>query len=294
MQRSKTLYGSEKSQQSTSGRLGERSHGHQARYQCDFDVQIKRLHEYKRQHLNMLHILSLYHRLINDTSFDMHARVVFFAAKAAPGYHLAKEIIYAINMIAQKVNNDPRVGNKLKVVFIPDYRVSMAEIIVQAADVSERISTAGKEASGTGNMKMALNGALTIGTMDGANVEIREEVGDDNIYILSLEVDGEKALKARGYNPYDFYHADPLLKASLYLLVGEEFTPGASGKLRATYDSLLDGGDPYLVLADFASYVKAHEAIDKQDRDQAGWAKKPSLILRSWANSALTAVSATT
>lgn len=245
-----------------------------------FDVQIKRLHEYKRQHLNMLHILSLYHRLINDPSFDMHPRVVFFAAKAAPGYHLAKEIIYAINMIAQKVNNDPRVGNKLKVVFIPDYRVSMAEIIIPAADVSEQISTAGKEASGTGNMKMALNGALTIGTMDGANVEIREEVGDDNIYIFGLEVDGVEALKARGYNPYDFYHADPLLKASLDLLVGEEFTPGAPGKLRATYDSLLDGGDPYLVLADFASYVKAHEAIDKQYRDQAGWAKKPSLIPR--------------
>lgn len=245
-----------------------------------FDVQIKRLHEYKRQHLNMLHILSLYHRLINDPSFDMHPRVVFFAAKAAPGYHLAKEIIYAINMIAQKVNNDPRVGNKLKVVFIPDYRVSMAEIIIPAADVSEQISTAGKEASGTGNMKMALNGALTIGTMDGANVEIREEVGDDNIYIFGLEVDGVEALKARGYNPYDFYHADPLLKASLDLLVGEEFTPGAPGKLRATYDSLLDGGDPYLVLADFASYVKAHEAIDKQYRDQAGWAKKPSSIPR--------------
>ncbi|MGY5744284.1 glycogen/starch/alpha-glucan phosphorylase [Vibrio cincinnatiensis] len=242
-----------------------------------FDVQIKRLHEYKRQHLNMLHILSLYHRLLNDPNFDMHPRVVFFAAKAAPGYHLAKEIIYALNKIAEKVNNDPRVNNKLKVVFIPDYRVSMAEIIIPAADVSEQISTAGKEASGTGNMKMALNGALTIGTMDGANVEIREEVGDDNIYIFGLEVDGVEALKAQGYNPYDYYQADPLLKASLDLLLGEEFTPGAPGKLRATYDSLLDGGDPYLVLADFASYVQAHEAIDKQYRDQAGWAKKAIL-----------------
>ncbi|WP_099608073.1 glycogen/starch/alpha-glucan phosphorylase [Vibrio coralliilyticus] len=242
-----------------------------------FDVQIKRLHEYKRQHLNMLHILSLYHRLLNDPDFDMAPRVVFFAAKAAPGYHLAKEIIYAINKIAEKVNNDPRIGNKLKVVFIPDYRVSMAEIIIPAADVSEQISTAGKEASGTGNMKMALNGALTIGTMDGANVEIREEVGDDNIYIFGLEVDGVEALRAQGYNPFDYYHADPLLKASLELLLGEEFTPGEPGKLRATYDSLLDGGDPYLCLADFASYVKAHEDMDKQYRDQAGWAKKAIL-----------------
>ncbi|ANW26759.1 glycogen phosphorylase [Vibrio coralliilyticus] len=242
-----------------------------------FDVQIKRLHEYKRQHLNMLHILSLYHRLLNDPDFDMAPRVVFFAAKAAPGYHLAKEIIYAINKIAEKVNNDPRIGNKLKVVFIPDYRVSMAEIIIPAADVSEQISTAGKEASGTGNMKMALNGALTIGTMDGANVEIREEVGDDNIYIFGLEVDGVEALRAQGYNPFDYYNADPLLKASLELLLGEEFTPGEPGKLRATYDSLLDGGDPYLCLADFASYVKAHEDMDKQYRDQAGWAKKAIL-----------------
>ncbi|NLS11821.1 glycogen/starch/alpha-glucan phosphorylase [Vibrio sp. SM6] len=242
-----------------------------------FDVQIKRLHEYKRQHLNLLHILSLYHRLLNEPGFDMAPRVVFFAAKAAPGYHLAKEIIFAINKVAEKVNNDPRIGGKLKVVFIPDYRVSMAEMIIPAADVSEQISTAGKEASGTGNMKMALNGALTIGTMDGANVEIREEVGDDNIYIFGLEVDEVEALKAQGYNPFEYYHADPLLKASMDLLLGEEFTPGQPGLLRATYDSLLDGGDPYLCLADFASYVKAHEAMDKQYRDKAGWAQKAIL-----------------
>ena len=242
-----------------------------------FDVMIKRLHEYKRQQLDLLHVLSLYHRLLNDPTFDMAPRVVFFGSKAAPGYHLAKEIIFAINKVAEKVNNDPRLGGKLKVVFIPDYRVSMAEMLIPAADVSQQISMAGKEASGTGNMKMALNGALTIGTMDGANVEIREEVGDENIYIFGLDVEGVKRTQAAGYNPYDYYHADPLLKASLDLLAGEEFTPGQPGLLRATFDSLLDGGDPYLCLADFASYVKAHEDMDAQYRDQAGWAKKAIL-----------------
>ena len=207
----------------------------------------------------------------------MVPRVVFFAAKAAPGYHLAKDIIFAINKIAAKINHDPRIGNKLKVVFIPDYRVSIAEIIIPAADVSEQISTAGKEASGTGNMKMALNGALTIGTMDGANVEIREEVGDGNIYIFGLDVNEVALLRSDGYNPFDYYHADPLLKASLDLLLGDEFTPGEPDRLRATYDSLLDGGDPYLCLADFASYVQAHQDMDRQYRDQSSWAKKAIL-----------------
>lgn len=242
-----------------------------------FDVQIKRLHEYKRQHLNLLHILSLYYRLLNEPDFDMVPRVVFFAAKAAPGYHLAKEIIFAINKIAEVINNDERIKGLLKVVFIPDYRVSLAEIIIPAADVSEQISTAGKEASGTGNMKMALNGALTIGTMDGANVEIREEVGDENIYIFGLDVDGVEALVAQGYNPFDYYHNNPLLKASLDMLLDETFTPDEPGRLRTIYDALLDGGDPYLCLADFDSYVNAHQAMDAQYRDQVTWTRKTIL-----------------
>ena len=204
----------------------------------------------------------------------MHPRVFIFGSKAAPGYKLAKDIIYAINKLAERVINDARIQGKLKVVFMPNYRVSLAEKLIPAADVSEQISTAGYEASGTGNMKMALNGAITIGTLDGANIEIAEEAGAENCAIFGLNVDEVKSLKARGYNPYDFYYANSELKAVLDWFDTDYFTPGRPGELASIKRSLLEGGDPYLTLADFESYSEAHKLIDAWYRDPALWAKK--------------------
>lgn len=238
-----------------------------------FDVQVKRLHEYKRQHLNLLYILSLYKSLLENPDMDIPSQVFIFGAKAAPAYTLAKDIIYAINAVGDKINNDLRIKGKLKVVFLPNYRVSLAEKIIPAADISEQISTAGYEASGTSNMKFAMNGALTLGTMDGANIEIVEKAGIENNIIFGLSVEEVQSLKANGYNSWDYYNSNSELKSILDWLDTDYFTPGQPGALSSIKRSLLDNGDPFLVLADFASYKDAHQRAQAMFKDKQRWAK---------------------
>jgi len=245
--------------------------------QAMFDVQIKRLHEYKRQHLNLLHILTLYRRLLQEPAPNLAPRVFIFAAKAAPGYDVAKNIIRAINVIGARINADERIAGRIKVAFLPNYRVSLAEKIIPGADLSEQISTAGMEASGTGNMKLALNGALTIGTLDGANVEIQEEVGADDVFIFGMTVDEVEKLRRTGYNPRLWYERDAELKAVVDWLGSDYWTPGEHGAFAPVHHTLLDGGDPFMVLADYRAYIDCQARVDAAFRDPAGWARKAIL-----------------
>ena len=240
-----------------------------------FDVQIKRIHEYKRQLLNVLHVITLYNRI--RAGGDVPSRTVIFGGKAAPGYRMAKLIIRLINDVADIVNNDALVRDRLKLVFIPNYDVSNAEIIIPAADLSEQISTAGTEASGTSNMKLALNGALTIGTLDGANVEIRDEVGPENFFIFGLTADEVAQAHAAGYNPWVHYDNNAELKQTLDMLRDGYFSPEDRDRYKPVFETLTYHGDRYLLLADFASYIACQEQIGQLYRDPAAWTRKAIL-----------------
>ncbi|MEY8879649.1 MAG: glycogen/starch/alpha-glucan family phosphorylase, partial [Leptothrix sp. (in: b-proteobacteria)] len=242
-----------------------------------FDVQVKRIHEYKRQLLNLLHVVTRYQAILANPDAAWVPRVVVFAGKAASAYHMAKLVIQLINDVAATVNSDPRVGDRLKVVFIPNYSVSLAEVIIPAADLSEQISTAGTEASGTGNMKFALNGALTIGTLDGANVEMREQVGAENFFIFGNTTPEVAQIRARGYQPRAIYEANPALRAALDAIRDGVFSPGEPDRYQAIFDALVNWGDHYLLLADYASYVATQNQVDALYRTADAWARQAVL-----------------
>jgi starch phosphorylase len=237
-----------------------------------FDIQVKRIHEYKRQHLNVLHIITLYNRLKRQPDLAMAPRTFIFGGKAAPGYFMAKLIIKLINSVADVVNRDPDVRGRLKVVFFPDFNVQNAQKIYPGADLSEQISLAGKEASGTGNMKFAMNGALTIGTLDGANVEIREEVGAQNFFLFGHTVEEVQDLKSRGYDPAGYYHDNTHLREALDLISSGFFCHGDRGLFAPLVDTLLHG-DEYLLLADYQAYVDRQDEVDQIFQDQKRWTR---------------------
>jgi starch phosphorylase len=235
-----------------------------------FDVQVKRIHEYKRQHLNILHVIALYHRLRNDVHADIQPRTFIFGGKAAPGYHLAKLIIKLINSVGDVINRDPAVHDRIKVVFLPNFNVSNGQRVYPAAELSEQISTAGKEASGTGNMKFSMNGALTIGTMDGANVEIRDEVGAENFFLFGLQTDEVYQLRASGYRPSDYLTGE--LAGVIDLIRGGLFSRGDAELYRPLIDGLV-WHDPYMVFADFASYAQCQQQVSAAYQDRERWTR---------------------
>jgi starch phosphorylase len=237
-----------------------------------FDVQVKRIHEYKRQHLNILHVISLYQRIKRDRDTDAAPRTVIFGGKAAPSYYLAKLIIRLINGVAEVVNHDPEVSDRLRVVFIPDFNVKNGHFVYPAADLSEQISLAGKEASGTGNMKFAMNGALTIGTLDGANVEIREEAGADNFFLFGLTAPEVDQVKRNGYRPGEYYAADPELRDAVDLVRDGAFSSGDRELFRPLVDNLM-WHDDYLVFADYRAYADCQRDVDAAWRDRERWTR---------------------
>lgn len=242
-----------------------------------FDCQFKRMHEYKRQLLNVLHVIARYNRIKDNPSYHCPPRTVLFGGKAAPGYFMAKLVIKLINSVADVVNNDPDVNKRLRVLFLPNFCISQAEKIIPAADLSEQISTAGYEASGTGNMKFALNGALTIGTLDGANVEIMEEVGEENIFIFGLKAEEVEAMRQGGYDPVRYYESDPELKQTLDMIAVGRFSPLEPDLFIPIINTLLRQGDFYMLLADFRAYVQAQERVDALYVDQDQWVRKAIL-----------------
>jgi starch phosphorylase len=237
-----------------------------------FDIQVKRIHEYKRQHLNALHIITLYNRLKENPDLDIQPRTFIFGGKAAPGYFMAKRIIKLITSVGDVVNNDPDVRDRLKVVFLPDFNVTNAQRVYPAADLSEQISTAGKEASGTGNMKFSLNGALTIGTLDGANVEIREEVGEENFFLFGLTTPEVEERKAAGYNPWEIYNANPALKKAIDMLSNGFFSHGDRELFKPLVDSLL-GEDKYMLFADYQDYIDCQDRVSDAFKHKTDWTR---------------------
>jgi len=235
-------------------------------------VQVKRIHEYKRQLLNVLHVVARYQAIVADPHAHWVPRTVIFAGKAASAYQMAKQIVHLIHDVARVVNGDPRVAAKLKVVFLPNYSVSLAEVIIPAADLSEQISTAGTEASGTGNMKFALNGALTIGTWDGANIEMAEAFGPDNMFVFGLRADAVAQMKTLGYDPRLHVEQNLTLRAVLDAIGGGAFSHGESDRYRGVVDTLLHR-DTYMLLADFADYLRAQARADALYRDPPAWAR---------------------
>jgi starch phosphorylase len=246
--------------------------GHTVDPRSMFDTQVKRIHEYKRQHLNVLYILTLYLRLKKNSSLDITPRTFLFGGKAAAGYAMAKLIIKLINSVGEVIDQDPEVKNRIKVLFLPDYNVTFGQKVYPAADLSEQISTAGKEASGTGNMKFAMNGALTIGTLDGANIEIRDAVGHENFFLFGLTTPEVAATKAAGYHPRGIYESNPMLREVIDSLASGQFSRGDRNLFRPLVDSLLNS-DPYLLFADYQSYVNCQDRVSATFLDQEKWSR---------------------